>query len=707
MATGIAPSTRPWGSPPRRRANCYAKSLVSSRTIDPALVAGEKKRVVARGRGVTWEDPDPRGLEAVGGLDLIKGWLKQRRAAFGARARAYGLPAPKGVFLVGLPGTGKTLVSRCIASAWGLPLLSLDFGAIQSKYVGESQTNLRATLALLEAVAPCVVRVDEIEKALAGASGPAGDGGVAADALGTFLTWMQERKAPVFVVATANDVRALPPELLRKGRFDEVFFVDLPTRSEREGVLAAALAKHNLKGDGINLAEVARETEGYSGAELAALVPDAMFAAFADGERAITTADVLEAARNVVPLSKTASEKIETLRNWAKAAPGSRRRPKLPPRTKACERWISEFPTPALAARPGYAVVGKRGGRLPVCAPHRIGQRQAHRKKATMTIATSVIRPGILVALRTSVTGGITYNRVDLDADADKPAEEGASVARWETTKIVTDPKELERATKVRSEAVAQISKVCVRTSFGLLAPAGAEGSLDEAHAKARELVAAHNAAATHTKVEIHLLKGRIASTDEEAARAIASEVTSLLRDMERSVQRLDPESIRAAATKAAAMGAVLGEDKAAAVGKAVEAARTAARVIVKRVQKSGEDGARVLLDLQTGDIERARMSFLDMDEPAPVTANDADALPAVELQRTADLDLDEPEAPPQSAPGAEVAPASVPALDLDLDEPTPAPVAVEAAPAPVESGSHPDLSSDDSDDELAVFHAM
>lgn len=299
-------------------ANCYAKSLVQGRTIDPAIVTSEKKRVVARGKGVTWEDPDPRGLDAVGGLDLIKAWLKQRRAAFSARARAYGLPAPKGVFLVGLPGTGKTLVSRCIAAAWGLPLLSLDFGALQSKYVGESQTNLRATLALLEAVAPCVVRIDEIEKALAGASGPAGDGGVAADALGTFLTWMQERKAPVFVVATANDVRALPPELLRKGRFDEVFFVDLPTKSERIGVLAAACAKYNVEPGGVDFPEVARATEGYSGAEIAALIPDAMFAAFADGERPVSTADVLEAARNVVPLSKTASEKIETLRGWAK-----------------------------------------------------------------------------------------------------------------------------------------------------------------------------------------------------------------------------------------------------------------------------------------------------------------------------------------------------------------------------------------------------
>jgi SpoVK/Ycf46/Vps4 family AAA+-type ATPase len=298
--------------------NCYARSLVSTRRIEPAIVAAEKKRVIARGKGVTWEDPDPRGLDAVGGLDNVKSWLTARKAAFGPRARAYGLPAPKGCFLVGLPGTGKTLVSRCIAAAWGLPLISLDFGALQSKFVGESQTNLRQTLSLIEAVSPCVVRVDEIEKALAGASGPAADGGVSQDALGTFLTWMQERRSPSFVIATANDVRNLPPELLRKGRFDEVFFVDLPTRGERAAIVRAALGAHNRAEADVDVDAVADATVGFSGAEIAALVPDALFVAFADGEREIGTADLLTAAATVVPLSKTAAEKIEALRSWAK-----------------------------------------------------------------------------------------------------------------------------------------------------------------------------------------------------------------------------------------------------------------------------------------------------------------------------------------------------------------------------------------------------
>ncbi len=307
--------------------SCYARSLVTLRKIDPALVAGEKKRVIAREKVLTWHDADPRGFEAIGGLDVLKSWLRARRGAFGERARAFGLPAPKGAMLVGLPGCGKSLTAKCIAAAWGMPLLRLDLGALKSKYVGESEGNIRKALAVAEAVAPCVLWVDEIEKALAGASGPQGDGGVSTDALGAVLSWMQERQGSVFVVATANDVRALPPELLRKGRFDEVFWVDLPTRSERESILAASLTSHGRQKSGIDLYEVAKATESFTGAEIAALVPDALFAAFEEGERAITTTDLLAAVATTTPMAKTSSERIEALRAWAV---GRARRASLP-----------------------------------------------------------------------------------------------------------------------------------------------------------------------------------------------------------------------------------------------------------------------------------------------------------------------------------------------------------------------------------------
>lgn len=306
-------------------ASCYSRSLVTTGgRIDPAIVAAEKKRVIAREKVLTWYDPDPRGLDAIGGLDVLKGWLANRRAAFSARARAYGLPAPRGAMLVGVPGCGKSLTAKAIAAAWSMPLLRLDLGALKSKWVGESEANIRKALAVAETVSPCVLWIDEVEKALGGSTGPQGDGGVAADALGAVLSWMQERSGAVFVIATANDVRALPPELLRKGRFDEVFWVDLPQRGERAAIAAAALRAHGRTED-VDLQAVAIATEGFTGAEIAALVPDALFAAFGDGERPISTADLVQAAATVTPLAKTAAEKIDALRAWAqgRARPAS------------------------------------------------------------------------------------------------------------------------------------------------------------------------------------------------------------------------------------------------------------------------------------------------------------------------------------------------------------------------------------------------
>lgn len=577
--------------------NSYARSLVTERRINPAIVSAEKKRVIARERVLTWYEPDPRGLDAVGGLDVLKDWLIGRKAAFSPRAREYGLPAPKGALLVGPPGcvagdaevlylrgsrnsgraitleefyrkfngiptstrpwvdltvptflhsmdedgrvfynrvvavtqsgakplwrltlsggtalrltpdhpvavpdggfvpaaslstgdkvlargsmkpvpqgrhplserpervivntkhhpgpvkvvngyefvrvpkarlviearmndleydefvhalkhnaeasagfrylpadvdvhhidedplndevenlmvlphseharvhgkienfnidhtrslvvessepdgegmtydvqmdypannfcaegiivhnTGKSLTAKAIGTAWGQPLLRLDLGALRSKYVGDSEANIRKALSVAETVAPCILWADEIEKALAGATGPQGDGGVGADALGTILSWMQEQAGGVFVVATANDVSALPPELLRKGRFDELFFIDLPQSRERAEILKAALAKYG-QDPAVVIAtkkvadELVARTENFTGAEIESVVPDAMFRAFSDGERALRAGDLLASLKTVVPLATTAGERIESLRRWAK-----------------------------------------------------------------------------------------------------------------------------------------------------------------------------------------------------------------------------------------------------------------------------------------------------------------------------------------------------------------------------------------------------
>lgn len=298
-------------------ASCYAKSLVQLRRIDPAAVAKEKKRVIAREKVLEWFDPLPGGLDAVGGLDNLKAWLVSRSAAYSPKAREYGLPSPKGALLVGIPGCGKSLTAKAIATAWGVPLLKVDLGALKSKFVGESEGNLRKAFRVIEVIGRCVVWFDEIEKSLQGATSDSADGGVSSDALGAILSWMQERQGEAFVIATANNVESLPPELLRKGRFDEVWWVDLPTVTERAAILDATLRNHKRSIPAADLVKVARACDGYTGSEIAALVPDAMFKAFADGSRDISSEDLIEAAETVVPLSKTASSKIEKLRKWA------------------------------------------------------------------------------------------------------------------------------------------------------------------------------------------------------------------------------------------------------------------------------------------------------------------------------------------------------------------------------------------------------
>lgn len=307
-------------------ATIFKKSLVTrDAKIDPVLVATEKKRVVNSAKGVEWTDPDPRGLDAVGGNENLKGWLVSRKGAFSEKAREFGLAVPKGFIFVGPPGNGKSLVAKAVAAAWGVPLLRLDIGACKGSLVGQSEQQIRAAFSLAETIGRCVLLIDEIEKAFAGAMG-ANDGGVSSDALGTFLTWMQERKSPVFVVATANDVTKLPPEMLRKGRFDVVWCADLPTLHEREEILQVALkqAKRTLSDTDVRV--VAGACVDFAGVEVFSLVEEALVTAFADGMREIRAEDLLVAARAVVPLSRTMGPQIRALREWGKlnARPASK-----------------------------------------------------------------------------------------------------------------------------------------------------------------------------------------------------------------------------------------------------------------------------------------------------------------------------------------------------------------------------------------------
>lgn len=296
--------------------NAFARSQAKEGRYVPELIAKEKARLV-RGTGLEWYDPDPRGLKAIGGLDKLKGWLEAWSETFGEEAREYGLPFPKGIMLLGIPGGGKSLTSKAVATAWKMPLLRLDVGALFGKYVGDSEAKVRLALSTAEAVSPCVLWVDEIEKAFGGQGGGESDGGTSSRVFGTFLTWMQERKPGVFVLATSNDVSALPPEFLRAGRWDAMWYVDLPTAEERVDIAKVMCGKFPHCG-GVDCKVVAAHTDGFTGAEVEQCFVEALHEAFADGARPVTTKDVVAATADIVPLSKTMSEKIEALRKWAK-----------------------------------------------------------------------------------------------------------------------------------------------------------------------------------------------------------------------------------------------------------------------------------------------------------------------------------------------------------------------------------------------------
>ncbi|MCP4538597.1 MAG: AAA family ATPase [Chloroflexi bacterium] len=293
----------------------FAKAIVRDGVLDDQdidLVTEEKKQVIRESEALEFyaatETPDD-----VGGLGVLKEWLRLRERAFTQEARNYGLPAPKGIALIGIPGTGKSLTAKMVGGLWRLPLLRLDIGSMFGSLVGESEERARRALRMAETVAPCVVWIDEMEKGLAHGGL---DSGTSTRVFGTILTWMQEKTAPCFVVATANDISSLPPELLRKGRFDEIFFLDLPILEERQEIFTVHLRKRNRLPQDFDTARLARESEGYVGAEIEQAVIDAMYVGFNEGQREFTTNDISTALARLVPLSVSQREIVQMLREW-------------------------------------------------------------------------------------------------------------------------------------------------------------------------------------------------------------------------------------------------------------------------------------------------------------------------------------------------------------------------------------------------------
>ena len=297
--------------------NVFAKSLVEKHKFDVDVILSEKEQII-RKSGILEYYPFSEQIGDVGGLDNLKEWMEKRTVSFTEKARAFGLPEPRGVLLLGVQGCGKSLSAKAIGSLWRLPLLRLDVGRIFAGIVGSSEENMRKAIRVAESVAPAILWIDELEKGFSGTqSSGQSDGGTTSRVFSTFLTWMQDKKAATFVVATSNDVTALPPELLRKGRFDEIFFIDLPSPEERADIFNIHIRKRKRKPEDFDLDRLAAATPGFSGAEIEACVVDALYNAFDNEGQELTTDAIVDAAHHTVPLSMTMRERIEDLREWA------------------------------------------------------------------------------------------------------------------------------------------------------------------------------------------------------------------------------------------------------------------------------------------------------------------------------------------------------------------------------------------------------
>ncbi len=296
--------------------NVFAKSLVQTGGFDITVILSEKEQII-RKSGVLEYYRAHEEMKEIGGLENLKHWLGKRSQAFTKEARDFGLPEPKGILMIGIPGCGKSLTAKAVSSLWQLPLLRLDVGKVFSSLVGSSEENVRKAIQTAESIAPSILWLDELEKGFSGmGSSGTSDGGTSARVFGTFLTWLQEKTSPVFVVATSNNISQLPPELLRKGRFDEIFFIDLPNHEERKEIFRIHLKKRKRDPENYDLDEMARLCRGYSGSEIEEVVISALYDAFDKGTD-VDQPILSSSAGTMIPLSQTMNEEIKKIRDWA------------------------------------------------------------------------------------------------------------------------------------------------------------------------------------------------------------------------------------------------------------------------------------------------------------------------------------------------------------------------------------------------------
>ncbi|MCA9517533.1 MAG: AAA family ATPase [Myxococcales bacterium] len=297
----------------------FAKSLVKTRDFDIDTILAEKKGVIRKSGILEFYQTDNR-FSDVGGLEILKAWLNKRKAAFSREARDFGLPAPKGILLIGVPGCGKSLTAKAIGAMWHMPLLRLDVGKVFGSLVGSSEENMRKAIKTAEAVAPSILWLDELEKGFSGSSSSGQtDGGTTARVFGTFITWLQEKQSSVFVIATANDVKSLPPELLRKGRFDEIFFVDLPSPKERLDIFKIHVEKRGRDPQAYDYDALVAASQQFSGSEIEQAVVSALYDCYEDDKADLTTDRLVKSTEEIIPLAYTMKEGIDGMREWSKS----------------------------------------------------------------------------------------------------------------------------------------------------------------------------------------------------------------------------------------------------------------------------------------------------------------------------------------------------------------------------------------------------
>jgi SpoVK/Ycf46/Vps4 family AAA+-type ATPase len=332
--------------------NVFAKSMVRTHTFDLETILEEKKQII-RKSGLLEYYEHREEFSDVGGMEILKDWLVKRRSAFSSRARDFGLPLPKGILMIGVPGTGKSLTAKAVGALWQMPLLRLDVGKIFGGLVGSSEENIRNVIKTAEAIAPAILWIDELEKGFSG-TGSSGqtDGGTTSRVFASFITWLQEKTSPVFVIATANNVHQLPPELLRKGRFDDIFFCDLPDREDRRSIIDIHIRKKKRDPGQFDLDRLVDATVDYSGAEIEQAVVAALYDAFDTGND-LSTEGLLKTLTEIVPLAITMREVIESMREWARtrARPASSRNRQ--PAKK--DGWMAKYGAPkaSLGDKPG------------------------------------------------------------------------------------------------------------------------------------------------------------------------------------------------------------------------------------------------------------------------------------------------------------------------------------------------------------------